>query len=144
MTLVEQINQDIKQAMLQKDKEKLEALRAIKSALLLLATEKAATNEENAEIKLLTRLVKQRKDAAAIYESQNRPDLAAAEIFQAKCIEAYLPQQLSEEAIEENLRSILQQEQIKQLGQLIQAGNKHLAGQAEGKTIAAIAKKIMG
>lgn len=98
MSLETQINGDIKTAMLQKDKPTLEALRAIKSAILLEKTSKNATDgelSETAEITLLQKLVKQRKEAAEIYKGQNRADLYEAEMFQAGVIEKYLPKQLS-------------------------------------------------
>jgi len=96
------INNDIKQAMLAKDREKLEALRAIKAALLLAKTGKDLSSgeiPEGVELKMLQKLVKQRRESAEIYISQGRQDLADQEIFQATIIEKYLPQQMSEEDI---------------------------------------------
>ena len=102
MTLEERINEDIKAAMLAREKEKLNALRAIKSAILLAKTSKGAadTMSEEAEIKLLKQLVKQRQDSAAIYKEQNRDDLYQEEKAQLDVIAAYLPQMMSEEEIE--------------------------------------------
>ena len=100
MELEKLINEDIKQAMLSKDKGKLEALRAIKAALLLEKTGKDVTSGEipnEVELKMLQKLVKQRRESAEVYLAQNRPDLAEPELFQASIIEKYLPEQMSEE-----------------------------------------------
>src|SRR5512133_1409294 len=100
MELEKLINEDIKQAMIHKDKEKLEALRSIKAALLLEKTGKdvsAGIIPESVELKMLQKLVKQRRESAEIYKAQGRPDLAEPEIFQASIIEKYLPEQLSDE-----------------------------------------------
>lgn len=109
MTLEERINEDIKAAMLAREKEKLNALRAIKSAILLAKTSKGAadTMSEEAEIKLLKQLVKQRQDSAAIYKEQNRDDLYQEEKAQLDVIAAYLPQMMSEEEIETTLKQII-------------------------------------
>ena len=108
MTLEERINEDIKAAMLAREKEKLNALRAIKSAILLAKTSKGAadTMSEEAEIKLLKQLVKQRQDSAAIYKEQNRDDLYQEEKAQLDVIAAYLPQMMSEEEIEATLKQV--------------------------------------
>ena len=110
MNLETQINNDIKQAMLNKEKDVLESLRAIKSAILLLKTGKDAVNgevSESASIAMLQKLVKQRREAADIYVQQNRQDLADEELFQASIIERYLPKQMSREEIEEALKAII-------------------------------------
>ena len=99
MNLTDKINEDIKSAMKEKNKPKLEALRAIKSALLLAATEKSADSSEAAEQKMLQKLVKQRRDAADIYIKEQRNDLAAVELEQVTIIENYLPEQMTEEQI---------------------------------------------
>ena len=108
MALVDKINDDIKAAMLAKEKEKLESIRAIKSALLLAQTSGEAVTEE-AELKILQRLVKQRKESADIYSSQNRQDLADKELFEVSIIEKYLPQQISEEELQKIISEIISQ-----------------------------------
>ena len=149
MSLETQINSDIKSAMLQKDKASLEALRAIKSAVLLEKTSKTATEgelTEAAEIALLQKLVKQRKAAAEIYKGQNREDLYEAEMFQAGVIEKYLPKQLSCEEIEAELKNIIAQvgaTTAKDMGKVMGIATKQLAGKAEGKTISAIVKQLL-
>jgi len=111
MSLIVKIDQDIKTAMLAREKEKLEALRAVKSALLLARTEKGATEEisEDTEIKLLQRLVKQRKESAAIYQQQNRKDLADKELFEVSIIDKYLPEQMSDEELTKIIKSLIEQ-----------------------------------
>ena len=102
MELEKLINEDIKQAMISKDKEKLEALRSIKAAMLLEKTGKDVTGgiiPESVELKMLQRLVKQRRESAEIYKAQGRPDLAEPEIFQAAIIEKYLPEQMTDEEV---------------------------------------------
>jgi uncharacterized protein YqeY len=111
MTLAEKINADIKTAMLAKDKDSLDALRAVKSALLLAQTEKGASEQmtEEAEIKLLQKLVKQRRESAEIYVTQGRDDLAKVETMQADVIERYLPAQMSREELTEAIKAIIAQ-----------------------------------
>ena len=136
----------LKDAMRAKDAVKLEALRAIKSGLLLAQTEtgsKEAISEEE-EIKLLQKLVKQRKDSAAIYKEQNREDLAKPELDQAAVIEQFLPEQLSEAEVEAKVDEILAQtgaEGMKDLGKVMGLGSQELAGKADGKTISMIVKR---
>jgi uncharacterized protein YqeY len=144
------INNDIKQAMLNKDKARLEALRAIKAALLLEKTGKDTSSMEipdEVELKLLQKLVKQRKESAEIYIAQNRPDLAEPELFQASIIEKYLPEQMSEE----ELRGIVQQiitktgaQSIKDMGKVMGMASKELAGKADNKAVADIIKQLLG
>lgn len=145
MDLETKINSDIKQAMLAKEKEKLEALRAIKSAVLLAKTEKAGTElDESAEIKLLQKLVKQRKESAAIYHQQNRKDLADAEEFQTGIIEKYLPAQMSEEevaAIVDELIAKHNATSLKDMGKIMGEASSKIAGRAEGKLISDLVKK---
>ncbi|CAG1000021.1 MAG: GatB/YqeY domain-containing protein [Bacteroidetes bacterium] len=148
MSLTDKINNDIKAAMLAKEKEKLEALRAIKSALLLLSTEKGAsenTNEE-AELKMLQKLVKQRKEAAEIFRTQGRADLADVEEFQSKIIEAYLPAQLSEEEIKNAVQQIIMQTgaaSAADFGKVMGIAAKQLGGKADGKMISAVVKQLL-
>jgi hypothetical protein len=149
MSLQDKINDDIKSAMLAREKEKLEALRAIKSALLLAGTEKNASDSitEDAEIKLLQRLVKQRRESAEIYASQNRNDLAGIELFQAEIIQHYLPQQMSPEELKAVIRGIIAETEAssaKDLGKVMGAASKKLAGKADNKTISDIARQLLG
>jgi uncharacterized protein YqeY len=145
MTLEEKINADIKQAMLAREKEKLEALRAVKSAVLLAKTEKTGAElDEQIEIKLLHKLVKQRKDAALIYRDQNRPELAEVEEFQASVIEKYLPEMLSESEVNLIIDQIIAKSgavSAKDMGRIIGEVSKEVAGRAEGKLVAELVKK---
>lgn len=149
MSLELQINGDIKTAMLQKDKPALEALRAIKSAILLEKTSKNATDgelSEAAEIALLQKLVKQRKEAAEIYKGQDRADLYEAEMFQAGIIEKYLPKQLSREEIEVEVKDIIAQvgaTTAKDMGKVMGAATKHFAGRADNKIVSEIVKSLL-
>ena len=144
-----QINRDIKTAMLNKDKSSLEALRAIKSAILLEKTSKTATDgdiAEAAEIALLQKLVKQRKEAAEIYKNQNREDLYEAEMLQAGIIEKYLPKQMSREEIEAEVKNIIAQvgaTSAKDMGKVMGVASKQLAGKAEGRAISDKVKEIL-
>lgn len=148
MSLLEKINTDITAAMKSREKEKLEALRAVKAALLLAKTEKGGQEEisPEQEIKILQRLVKQRKEAAEIYKTQNRPELYEKEIAESTVIEAYLPQALTPEQLEAQIRLIIEQTaaaSIKDMGKVMSAANAALAGQAEGKNIADMVKKLL-
>ncbi|MBW6490183.1 MAG: GatB/YqeY domain-containing protein [Lentimicrobium sp.] len=149
MSLTEQINQDIKKAMLSREKEKLEALRAIKSALLLEITSEGGKGEITAEteIKLLQKLVKQRREAAGIYTEQNRADLAFIENFQADIISAYLPVQLSREELLPILKDIMAEtgaNSIKDMGKVMSAASAKLSGKADNKTISQLIKELLG
>ena len=147
MTLEQRINDDIKAAMLAKDKESLNALRAIKSALLLLKTEKNANDiTEEVELKTLQKLVKQRKESAEMYKNQNREDLYNEEIFQVNIISKYLPEQMSEDEIEKIVKQIIEQENItdiKGMGKLMGLASKQLAGKADNKIISEIVKNLL-
>ena len=147
MSLTETINTDIKNAMKAREKEKLAALRAIKSALLLEASKDGSGEvSEEAEMKILQKLHKQRKDAAALYEEQNRPDLLEVEVFQAGVIEAYLPAQMSEEEIGEVVKSIIAKTGASSpadLGKVMGAAMGQLAGKADGKIISMLVKKYL-
>ena len=145
MGLQQQLVQEMKEAMKVKDTVALESLRAIKSALLLAQTEKGASGEvsEEAEMKILQKLVKQRKDSAAIYKEQGRDDLADPELAQAAVIEKFLPKQLSAEEIEGVVDRVIQQtaaEGMKDMGKVMGLVNKEVAGRADGKTIAGIVR----
>lgn len=145
MTLEERINADIKAAMLAKEAGKLEALRAIKSAILLMKTSGAEAGTD-AENKALQKMVKQRKETADLYIQQGRQDLADVELAQASTIENYLPKQLSVEEVEDSIRALITELGVSnpaEMGKVIGAANKKLAGMAEGKTIADIVKKVL-
>lgn len=148
MSLEEKINADIKSAMLAKEKEKLEALRAVKSAILLGKTEKVgAPLDDSTELKILQRLVKQRKESAEIYVTQNRTDLAEVENFQAQIIESYLPAQLSEEELRNKIQEIISQlgaTNAKDMGKVMSEASKQFAGKADGKAISSIVKALLG
>jgi uncharacterized protein YqeY len=149
MSLEVQINNDIKQAMLNKDKAVLESLRAIKSAILLLKTGKDAVNgevSEAAEIAMLQKLVKQRKEAAEIFVQQNRKDLADDELFQAGIIERYLPKQLSREEIEADVKAIIAEvgaSSPKDMGKVMGQASKHFAGKADNRVVSEIVKSLL-
>lgn len=148
MSLQIQINDEIKNAMRAKDTLALEALRAVKSAILLALTEGGAKEEltQEDEIKLLQRLVKQRKDSAIIYIQQGRQDLADPEIQQAAVIEKFLPKQLTEAEIEEVISQLIKENGFSgmaSMGQLMGLASKKLAGSADGKTISTIVKKLL-
>ncbi|SRR5690554_1848833 len=147
MALKEQIDQDIKKAMLAKDQARLRSLRAVKSAILNAETEKnAGAFDESAELKLLQRLVKQRKESADIYLQQNRPDLYDIEKEELVIIESYLPQQLSRPEIEQAIRQIVADSgasSVKDMGKVMGLANKALSGKADGKTISEIVKEVL-
>lgn len=148
MSLSTQIDQDIKQAMLAKDADKLRGLRAIKSALLIAKTEKGAAEEvsEEAEIKVLQKLIKQRKESADIYKAQNREDLYQIEAAEMQVIEAYLPKQMDRAALEAYLKELVGRvgaTSIKDMGKVMGTANKELAGKADGKTISEVIKQIL-
>lgn len=148
MSLTDKINDDIKKAMLAREKDKLEALRAVKSALLLLKTSESGSDiTVDDEIKLLQKLVKQRRETAEIYAGQNRPDLAEAEKFQAEAISVYLPSQLSPEELKPVIQDIIQSTGatgIKDMGKVMAAASQQLAGKADNKTISMIVKELLG
>jgi len=149
MSLINQIDQDIKQAMLAKQADRLRGLRAIKSALLLARTEKGAAEEltQEAEIKVLQKLVKQRKESAEIYKTQNRDDLYQIEIEEMKVIEPYLPTQMSRFEIEGYLEEVISRvgaTSVSDMGKVMGIANKELAGQADGRTISEVVKQLLG
>jgi len=144
MSLQQDIMTAMKAAMKEKDQTALAALRAVKSELLLAQTSGSGEGvSEEDEIKILSKLVKQRKDSATIFTEQNRNDLAEPELAQAEVIAQFLPAQLSEEDIEKVVLSTIQQvgaEGMKDMGKVMGIVNKQLAGQADGKTISTIVK----
>ncbi len=147
MSLEIRINEDIKAAMLAREKDKLEALRAVKSAVLMAKTEKAGgVLDEETEMKMLQKMVKQRKEAAEIYISQSRQDMADAELFQAGVIEAYLPAQLSAAEIEEALKGIIAETgatSAKEMGKVMGLATQRLSGKADGKLVAQLVKEML-
>ncbi|PRX57890.1 GatB/YqeY domain-containing protein [Flagellimonas meridianipacifica] len=145
MGLQEQVITEMKAAMKAKNTVALEALRAIKSALLLASTEKGASGglSEADEIKLVQKLVKQRKDSATIFTEQGREDLAEPELAQAAIIEKFLPEQLSEADIEKAVVKAIDSigaSGMQDMGKVMGIVSKELAGQADGKTISSIVK----
>ena len=148
MGLENLINDDMKKAMLSKDADKLEALRAIKAALLLEKTKEGGSGEipESVELTLLQKLVKQRKESAAIYQTGAREDLAEKELFEATIIEQYLPQQLSDDELMQKIKNIITRtwaSSIKDMGKIMGIANKELAGKADGKRVSEIVKKLL-
>lgn len=147
MSIFNKINEDIKLAMKAKEKEKLEALRAVKSAFLLAKTETGNDElSEEKEIQIVQKLVKQRRDSADIYKEQNRMDLYEPENFQAEIIAKYLPEQLSEEEITVVVKETIAElnaEGMKDMGKVMGSVNKKLAGKADGKTISVIVKGLL-
>lgn len=148
MTLEERINADIKAAMLAKERKKLDALRAVKSAILLLKTNGSGDAiSEEAEIACLQKLVKQRKESAELYKQQNRMDLYEDEAFQQAVIEAYLPEQMSEEEIRTALQKIISEtgaSSVKDMGKVMGAAQKAFAGRADNKLVSTIVKELLG
>lgn len=148
MALLETITEEIKKAMLAKDKVRLEALRGIKKELLEAKTAKNAANELSDEIAIviLQKMVKQRKDSAEIYTAQNRPDLAEAENEQMQVIQEYLPAQLSPDELENAVKVIIAETgatSMKEMGKVMGMATKQLAGKAEGKAISEMVKKLL-
>lgn len=149
MTLAEKINEDIKAAMLAKDAKKLDALRAIKSGLLILKTGKGASGEipKDLEMGLLKKLVKQRKESAAIYREKDRVELAEEEEFQAGIIEKYLPEQISGDELKAIVQGIINETgavSMKDMGQVMGMASKQLAGRGDNKEISMIVKDLLG
>ena len=148
MSLQTKVMEALKEAMKAKDTVALESLRAIKSAILLARTEAGASEElsEADELKLLQKLVKQRKDSAALYAQQGRNDLAEPELAQMAVIEKFLPAQLSEAEVETALRGIINQMGAttpKDMGKVMGVATKQLAGKADGKLISEIVKRLL-
>lgn len=148
MSLKQQIDGDIKKAMLAKNKEELDALRSIKSMILLAETEKGGAAElaSDTENKLLMKAAKQRKESADIFQQQNRSDLAEKELFQLEVINRYLPKQLSQEELTEELKKIMVEVGAsgpQDVGKVMGNATKRLAGKADGKLISEIVKKLL-
>ena len=148
MNLFDQVSNDIKSAMLAKDKVRLEALRGIKKEFLEAKTAKGADGEltDDMAMKILAKMVKQRKESAQIYTEQNRPDLAEPELAEAAVIETYLPKQMTEEELTEALKAIIAQVGAttpQEMGKVMGVATKHLAGRADGRAISAKVKELL-
>src|SRR6185436_4456460 len=148
MSLKTQIDNDIKKAMLAKNKEELEALRGIKSMILLAETEKGSVAEITSETenKLLMKAAKQRKESADIFQQQNRADLAQKELFQLEVISRYLPKQLSADELADELKKIISEVGAagpQDVGKVMGVATKKLAGKADGKMISDVVKKLL-
>ncbi len=148
MALEEKVMTDLKAAMLAKDEKSLRSLRAIKAAIINAKTSEGAGGvlKEEDEIKLLQKLVKQRKDSLEIFEKQNREDLSIKEKEEIEIIEKFLPKQISPDELKELITGIIKETgatSAADMGKVIGAANKQLAGKADGKTIAATVKDLL-
>lgn len=148
MSLKQQIDGDIKKAMLAKNKEELEALRSIKSMILLAETEKGSVAEISGDVenKLLMKAAKQRKESADIFQQQNRSDLAERELFQLDVISRYLPKQLSADDLTAEIKKLIEEVGAKgpqDMGKVMGVATKKFAGMADGKMISEIVKKLL-
>jgi Uncharacterized conserved protein len=149
MDLFDKVSEDIKNAMKAKDRVALETLRNIKKYFLEAKTAPGANDElaDDAALKIIQKLVKQGKDAAEVYQGQGRQDLAEAELAQVKVMEAYLPKQMSPEELEAALKEIIAEtgaSGAKDMGKVMGAASKKLAGLAEGRAISAKVKELLG
>jgi uncharacterized protein YqeY len=149
MSLQQRIDADIKAAMLARDKDRLNALRAIKSAILLELTKEGGGTDgisDEAGLRLLQKLHKQRAEAAAIFNQQGRADLAGEDEAQAKVIEAYLPARMSEAEVEQAVRAIIAElgaADMKAMGRVMGEANKRLAGRADGGAVSTLVKRLL-
>lgn len=148
MTLFEQVSEDIKKSMLAKDKVALDALRGVKKEFLEAKTAKGSDGElhDDQALKILQKLVKQRKESAQMYTDAHRPELAEEELAQVKVIERYLPKQMSEEELTVELKKIIEQTgatSAKDIGKVMGVATKQLAGKADGKMISQIVKQLL-
>ena len=147
MSLEEKINNDIKEAMKAKDQGWLRGVRAVKAAILLAKTDGSGGEiDADREIKILQKLVKQRQDSLAIYETQNRQDLATVEKEEIEVIQRYLPKQMTIEELEGFISDLIKENNasgVKDMGKIMGLATKGLAGKADGKAIAEIVKKLL-
>lgn len=146
MKIEEKINESIKDSMKEKNRLRLDSLRAIKSAILIEKTKSGSKDqiEESVVLKILQKMVKQRNDSAKIYLEQNRKELAEVEVSQANIISEFLPTQLSESELSEMIEKVIKEvgaESMKDMGKVISKVNERVSGQAEGRVIAEIVKK---
>jgi uncharacterized protein YqeY len=149
MSLFDTVSEDLKKAMLAREKDRLEALKAVKSAFLLARTEPGSNGEltSDTEMKIIRKLVKQRRESADIYRQQGRPELAEKELLEAAVIEQYLPAQMSEDELIAALKAIIERlgaDSPAHMGKVMGAATKELAGKVEGKTISAHVKQLLG
>lgn len=148
MSLEKDVMAALKTAMMNKDEAALRSLRAIKAAILLAKTAEGAKEEldETAEIRLLQKLVKQRKDSLEIFQQQNRPELAAKESEEIAVIERFLPQPMSEEELRTGLKQLMAEigaQSPADMGKLMGAANKAFAGKVDGKTLSILVKQLL-
>lgn len=148
MNLFDQISEDIRKAMLARDKVRLEALRGAKKEFLEAKTAKGANGELSDEkaVSIIVKMVKQRKESAKIYTDNNRPELAEGELAEAAVLEEYLPKQLSAEELETELKAIIAETgatSMKEMGKVMGIASKKLAGRAEGRAINAKVKELL-
>ncbi|MCB0597323.1 MAG: GatB/YqeY domain-containing protein [Lewinellaceae bacterium] len=147
MSLEERINQDLKAAMKAKDQAALRGIRAVKAAILLEKTSGASHDiTEEMELKILQKLVKQRKDSLDIYEKQNREDLAQTEREEIEVIKRYLPKQLSREELKAEVKKVIDElgaSSMKDMGMVMGTASKKLAGKADGKTMSGIVRELL-
>jgi len=147
MSLEQKINNDLKEAMKAKDQVRLRGIRAVKSAIMLLKTDGSGKEiDGSTEIKLLQKLIKQRKDSLEIYNKQNREDLAVKEREEIEVIEKYLPEQMSSEELETALKEIINKTgatSMKDMGKIMGMASQQFAGKADGKTISGLVKKLL-
>ena len=148
MSLFDTISNDIKSAMLAKDRVKLEALRGVKKEFIEAKTAKGGNGEltDEAALKILAKMVKQRRESAAIYQEQNRPELAESELAEAMVIEAYMPKQLSAEELVAELNGIIAEVGAsgpQDMGKVMGVASKRLAGRADGRAISTCVKELL-
>ncbi len=147
MSLEETINNDLKAAMLKKDDAALRSLRAVKQVILLAKTSGSGNISSEDEIKMLQKLLKQRRESVEIYNQQNREDLAKTELEEIAVIERYLPKQLGEDEIRNQLKAIIEQNNANgpgDIGRLMGIASKHFAGKADNKVVSLLLKQMLG
>ncbi|MBR3951333.1 MAG: GatB/YqeY domain-containing protein [Bacteroidaceae bacterium] len=148
MSLFDTVSNDIKSAMMAKDRVKLEALRGVKKEFIEAKTAKGGNGElsDDVALKILAKMVKQRRESAAIYVEQNRPELAESELAEAAVIEAYMPKQLSDEELTAELQAILAEVGAagpQDMGKVMGVASKRLAGRADGRAISTKVKELL-
>lgn len=148
MSLFDTVSNDIKSAMLAKDKVKLEALRGVKKEFIEAKTAKGGNGEltDDVALKIIAKMVKQRRESAAIYQEQNRPELAASELAEVAVLEAYMPKQLSEEELAAELQAVIAEVGAagpQDMGKVMGVASKRLAGRADGRAISAKVKELL-
>ena len=147
MSLEDTINADLKTAMLNKNEAALRGLRAVKQAILLAKTSGGGSITSADELKMLQKLVKQRKESVEIYKQQKRDDLAKSEIEEIEVIEKYLPKQLNEDEIRDELKTIIERNNANgpgDMGRIMGLASKHFAGKADNKLVSQLLKQLLG